>query len=243
MPSSFFIVTLDGPAGVGKSTLARKLAAALGIPYLDTGAMFRRLALELHGNSAIGTHTLRNIFAGLRFALHTEQGESRLLCNGVAVGDEIRTEEVGLWAAQIAGNPLVRDMLKEAQRAVGAHSSLVVEGRDMGTEVFPDARCKFFLDACPEVRAKRRLRELNMRGENHNLAELVAKIRERDAMDRERAIAPLRPADDAVCIDTSNLDVEGVLTVLMTHVRRKVPASVARPDYSSEMPGSEPSRK
>jgi cytidylate kinase len=158
-----YTVTLDGPAGAGKSTLARKLAAALGIPYLDTGAMFRRFALELRGDADIGEHKLREAFAGLHFALDNVNGESRLLCNGAPIGNEIRTEEAGQWASRIAGHPVVREVMREAQRAVGARSSLVAEGRDMGTEVFPDACCKFFLDASPEVRALRRLKELEAR--------------------------------------------------------------------------------
>jgi cytidylate kinase len=240
MPSSF-IVTLDGPAGAGKSTLARKLAVALKISYLDTGAMFRRLALELRGNADISGPELRERCAGLHFTLGVASGESRLLCNGVPVGDEVRTEEAGLWASHIAGNPVVREVLKEAQRAVAARSSLVAEGRDMGTAVFPDADCKFFLDADPEVRALRRLKELEARGERHDLAELVAGIRERDARDRERSLAPLRPADDAVIIDTSALDAEGVFAVLMAHVERRlgsVPVS-----YPPGRPGNISPRK
>jgi cytidylate kinase len=216
------IVTLDGPAGAGKSTLARKLAAALALPYLDTGAMYRRFALELHGDADIGEHELREAFAGLHFSLGDANGEFHLLCNGVPVGNEVRTEEAGLWASRIAGHPVVREVMKEAQRAVGARSSLVAEGRDMGTEVFPDARCKFFLDAGPEVRALRRLKELEARGEKHRLADLAAGIRERDARDRERAFAPLRPADDAVIVDTSDLDEEGVFAVLMAHIEQKI---------------------
>jgi cytidylate kinase len=220
MPSSPFIVTLDGPAGAGKSTLARELAVALEIPYLDSGAMFRRLALELRGNTDISERELRATCAGLHFTLSAAKGESRLLCNSVPVGDEVRSEKVSLWASRIAGHPVVRGALKEAQRAVAAHSSLVAEGRDMGTVVFPDARCKFYLDASPEVRARRRLKELEARGERHELAELVAGIQERDARDRERSLAPLRPADDALIVDTSELDAEGVFAVLMEHVKR-----------------------
>ena len=237
MEPSSFIVTLDGPAGVGKSTLARRLAVALAIPYLDTGAMFRRLALALRGNADISERKMRAVFAGLDFTLRSENGESRLLCKGMPVGDEIRTEHVGLWAARIAGDAVVRKILKEAQRAMGACSSLVAEGRDMGTEVFPDARCKFFLDAGPDVRALRRLKDLEMRGEKHQLAVLAASIRERDAMDRERTIAPLRPAADALIVDTSALDIEGVFAVLMEHVERKAAG------YPSGMPGSESPRK
>jgi len=221
MPASSFIVTLDGPAGVGKSTLARKLATALAIPYLDTGAMFRRLAIELRGNADMSDQQLRAVFAGLDFSLHTGNGESCLMCNGMPVGQEIRTEKVGLWAARIAGNAVVRNVLKETQRAVGASSSLVAEGRDMGTEVFPDASCKFFLDASPEVRALRRLKDLEARGEKHHLADLALSIRERDAMDRGRSIAPLRPAADAILVDTSEMDIEGVFAVLMTHLERR----------------------
>jgi cytidylate kinase len=219
MPSSPFIVTLDGPAGAGKSTPARKLAAALDIPYLDSGAMFRRLALELRGNADINERELREACAGLHFTLGAAKGESRLLCNGVPVGDEVRSEKVSLWASRIAGHPVGRGVLEEAQRAVAAHSSLVAEGRDMGTVVFPDARWKFFLDASPEVRARRRLKELESLGERHELTELVAGIRERDARDRERSLAPLRPAEDALSVDTSDLDAEGVLAVLMAHIK------------------------
>jgi cytidylate kinase len=212
------IVTLDGPAGVGKSTLARKLAAALGTAYLDTGAMFRRLALALKGNAELEERHLQRIFGGLHFDLRGCGDASRLFCNGEPVGDEIRTEEAGAWASRIAGSAPVRAFLKTSQQALGARLSLVAEGRDTGTVIFPHARHKFFLDAAPEVRAARRLRELEARGERHDPAALAADMRERDRMDSERALAPLRPAPDAVLVDTSGLDIDAVFDALMRRI-------------------------
>jgi cytidylate kinase len=213
------IITLDGPAGVGKSTLARKIAAALGIAYLDTGAMFRSLALILQGSADPEERNLRRIFEDTHFDLRGFGDASRLFCNGRPVGDEIRTEKAGTWASRIAGNAPVRAFLKKSQQALGARLSLVAEGRDTGTVIFPQARHKFFLDAAPEVRAARRSRELEARGEKHDPAALAADMRERDRTDSERTLAPLRPAPDAVLIDTSKLDITAVFDVLMRHIR------------------------
>ena len=209
-------VTLDGPAGVGKSTLARRLAGVLGWPYLDTGAMFRTLALRLGADAAaLPEAELRARCAALDFALRGSGAATRLLCNGVEVGEEIRTEQVGHMAAQLGACPVVRDCLKQAQRRLGAQSPLVAEGRDMGTEVFPTARYKFFLDADPEVRAARRCAELRDKGVAADLATVAAQIRERDQLDRNRAVAPLRPASDAQLVDTSARTIEEVLDVLL----------------------------
>ena len=159
------IITLDGPAGVGKSTLAKRLATILGIPYLDTGAMFRTIALRLGpGAEALPEDELRARCNAFRFKLQGGGEHSVLLCNGVPVGPEIRTEEVGRLASRLATSTVVRDCLKEAQRSLG-ESGLVAEGRDMGTVVFPTARFKFFLDARPEVRGMRRFEELQAKGE------------------------------------------------------------------------------
>ena len=213
------VVTLDGPAGVGKTTLARRVAEGLGLSYLDTGAMFRCMALKLGaGAETLPEEELRTRCAQWKFTLTGLGQQSTLFCNGEAVRGEVRTEAVGMLAARIATVPVVREILRTTQRAIGEHSPLVAEGRDMGTVVFPEARFKFFLDAAPEVRAMRRLHDLEARGQSADLASLTEQIRQRDALDRNRAVAPLRPAQDSLIIDTSHLDIEGVLGVMLHHI-------------------------
>lgn len=216
------IITLDGPAGVGKSTLAKRVAARLGVAYLDTGAMFRTAALVLKQRGVLVADAsdydgaaLAEALSGCVFTLEGSGEQTKLFCNGRLVGDAIRTEEVGMLAARIAGNAQVRDFLKQAQQRLGGTLSLVAEGRDMGTVVFPNARCKIFLDADPDVRADRRCRQLRELGEPCDRAALKEQIRRRDEQDRNRAIAPLRPASDARLIDTSHKDIEAVFADIM----------------------------
>lgn len=212
------IITLDGPAGVGKSSLARLLAAKLGLPFLDTGAMFRCIALRLGPQTqTMDEAALKQALSGISFSLEGSGDSSRLTCNGVAPGNEIRTEEIGALASKIATLPVVREFTKASQQAIGAQYSLVAEGRDMGTVVFPQASPKFFLDAEPRVRAMRRQSQLAEQGRNENLDNLEEQIRLRDEQDRNRLIAPLKAADDAIIVDTSSLTLEEVLAELLKH--------------------------
>lgn len=216
------VVTIDGPAGVGKTTLARSVAEKMGIAYLDTGAMFRCLAMKLGaGAENLSPEVLREKSSSCRFTLSGSGASSVLACDGIPIGAEVRTEEVGMLASRVAAVPVVREILKERQREIASAVSLVVEGRDMGTVVFPSARHKFFLDARAEVRAQRRFLDLQARGQSPDLEKLICSIRERDTLDRTRAVAPLRPASDAIIIDTSDLDIQGVLQCILQHISDK----------------------
>jgi len=214
------IVTLDGPGGVGKSTLAKRLAQALNVAYLDTGAMFRATALKLGKGAWERTgEELQKDLADLGFSLSGTGENSKLHLNNTPVGDEIRTEKVGMWASNIATIPSVRAFQKQAQQAIGAHTSLVCEGRDMGTVVFPDAKYKFFLKASPKIRAERRFRQLQEMGQEADLKEITERLKARDEQDTNRAEAPLKPAKDAQIIDTDGLSIDGVFDRIMQEIR------------------------
>ena len=210
------LVAIDGPAGVGKSTLARRLAAKLGIACLDTGAMFRTVALHIgESGLTLPADELLSALHSLTFSLAGSGSATRLACNGKHAGQEIRTEKIGMLASQFAAIPAVRAYLKNAQQRLGENFSLVAEGRDMGSEIFPQATVKFFLDASAEVRARRRRDQLASAGISQDIAELAEQIRQRDARDRNRDVAPLRPADDAIIIDTSRLNIEEALALML----------------------------
>lgn len=215
------IITIDGPAGVGKTTVARQAAAALKIAYLDTGAMFRAVGWMLGPREdERDPGRIAALLAGICFSLEGSGWDSCLILNGKGLGPEIRTEEVGMWASNVGKLEIVRNFLKKEQQKIGAFTSLVAEGRDMGSVVFPDAPCKFFLDASAEIRAGRRQTQLESMGIQSDYSTILDQIKKRDDQDRNRAIAPLKPAPDAFIIDTGSLSPDDVLKKILVSIPR-----------------------
>lgn len=220
-PRARRIVTIDGPAGAGKTSVSRRAAGRLGLAYLDTGAMFRALALRLgEGGHRLPEAEIDARLAAMAFSLTGTGADTTLLVDGVPLPDAARTEEVGAMASNLAVLPVVRLRLRLAQQTLGRTADLLAEGRDMGTVVFPEADHKFFLDASPEVRAGRRVRQLAALGRPADYQAILAAIRGRDDQDRNRAASPLVPATDAVVIDTSDLAEEAVVDRIVEAVGR-----------------------
>lgn len=206
------IVTIDGPAGTGKSTVSRNLANRLGFEFLNTGAMYRAVAYAcLQRELDLANEQL---VAEVAKSLDIKFTNNRLLLGGIDVTDAIRCQSVTQSASIVAANPIVRGRLVELQRRAGENTNLVTEGRDQGTTVFPTAECKFFLTASPEERARRRQRELHDKGEFIELEVLVEQQELRDRRDESRACSPLQPATDALVIDTTEMTLDEVASHL-----------------------------
>jgi cytidylate kinase len=217
------IITIDGPAGSGKSTAARKLAARLGIPYLDTGAMYRVVTLAAldNGVDLSDEEALTELASSADFELNCGPTHVRVKLRGRDVTEEVRSMHVNDHTRFIAGSPGVRVALIEKQRAIGRQlGSMVTEGRDQGTAAFPDAQFKFFMDAAIEKRAERRYHELLVDGEDASYEQVLENLRRRDETDQQREIAPLRVPQDAITIDTTNLSIPQVVEVLLDFLRR-----------------------
>jgi CMP/dCMP kinase len=215
-----FIITIDGPAGSGKSTIARLLADRLGIDCLDTGAMYRTVAWVLHKEKKedLFGEALALFLKGLDFDIRGSGPEQKIWVEGREVSQEIRTPEISRLASTVSMRPEVRSLLAEKQRAIGSQGALIAEGRDMGTVIFPRAEYKFFLNASLGVRAGRRFNELIQRGQRITLEEVEQEMEARDQQDQDRALSPLRPAPEAWVIDTSPLSIEEVIHIIRSRI-------------------------
>lgn len=209
-------VAIDGPSGAGKSSLAKRLAADLGFVYVDTGAMYRAIGLyavrqgaDLHDAAAVAA-----LLPQIRLDIRLEGGAQHVYLNGEDVSTAIRAEQIGMAASAVSAHGSVRDFLLETQRSLAAGQNVLMDGRDIGTVVLPNATVKIFLTASAEARARRRCKELQEKGQPADYATVLADIRQRDEQDTHRAIAPLRQAADAIRIDTSEIDFEQSVALL-----------------------------
>lgn len=212
------VLTIDGPSGSGKGTVANLVAARLGWPMLDSGALYRLVGLAAR-KAGLDLSQEQEV-AMLARRLQVRFAEGRVWLDGVDVSNAIRSESAGNDASKVAALPLVRAALLDWQRDASVPPGLVADGRDMGTTVFPAAEVKVFLTASPEERAKRRYNQLKEKGFEANITDLSAEIRERDERDRTRAVSPLVPAADAVIIDSSRMGIDEVVAEVLTLVRR-----------------------
>lgn len=218
------VVALDGPAGAGKSSVAQQVARALGFVLVDTGALYRGLALAAseRGVSWDDGSALGRLAADLKLGFRATESGPRLTLDGVDREDAIRTLSMGDGASRVSRHPEVREALLGIQRALGADGGVVLEGRDIGTVVFPDAEVKIFLTASAAERAKRRVMDLRARGQEANLDEVLSGIVERDTRDSTRPVAPLMAAADAVHVDTTGLTFEEVVAKVVGLVRERM---------------------
>jgi len=212
-------IAVDGPAGAGKSTIAKEIARELNIDYIDTGAMYRAIALKL-----IRTGVDYNNPQQLEEMLKTTDvdfADGKTFLDGEDISGLIRTDEVSAVASPSSAIPAIRYKLTDLQQAMGQRKSIIMDGRDIGTVVFPDAEFKFYMVADPEIRARRRTEELIMKGEKAEFESVFAEMVKRDKQDSERAFRPLKKADDAIEIDSSNLNIEEVTNLMLSYIRKK----------------------
>ncbi|WP_288234512.1 (d)CMP kinase [uncultured Haemophilus sp.] len=217
------IITVDGPSGAGKGTLCYALAEKLGFDFLDSGAIYRITALDalkkqvnLENEDAVA-----EVGRNLNVQFVPDNGEVNVILDGENVGDQIRTAEAGQNASKVAAFPKVREALLQRQRDFACEKGLVADGRDMGTIVFPEAQIKLFLDASAEERAKRRVKQLQLKGFNANFEQILGEIKERDYRDRNRAVAPLVPAKDALVLDSTHLSIDEVIRQALEYISSK----------------------
>lgn len=217
-------IAIDGPSGAGKSTLARKLSAKLNFVYVDTGAMYRTIGLYIYrkGINPKDAEKVASVLSEINVDLSFVQGEQRVYLNGEDVSAEIRLHEVSQYASLTSAIPAVRAYLFDMQQALAAANNVIMDGRDIGTVVLPNAEVKIFLTAKPEVRARRRYNELLERGQEVDFDQVLADVVRRDEQDMNRPVAPLKPAEDSVILDTSELTFEQSLELLYNTVKERI---------------------
>jgi cytidylate kinase len=220
------VITLDGPGGAGKGTVCLLLADKLGWHMLDSGSLYRLTALEALRKNVTSEVDLAKIAANLDIEYLAQGGRLKIKLHGEDVTDAIRTEQVGSRASEIAAVAGVRRALLKRQRAFAAPPGLLADGRDMGTVVFPDARLKIFLTASPEERAKRRYKQLKEKGIDANLPQLVAELKARDERDSGRSAAPLKAADDAILLDTTEMSIDEVVNQVLQMASQRFGSNV-----------------
>ena len=221
-----YSIAIDGPAGAGKSTVARRLAKELGYQYVDKGAIYRTVAyfLDLWGVSPKDIDGVTRYIDELTIQIeYDEEGTQHMMMNGMDVTADIRTQDISQKASLVSAHAVVRDMLLDMQRDVAKKYNVIMDGRDIGTVVLPRADVKIFLTASPEVRAKRRTEELLAKGQKANYSQILKEIQQRDYQDTHREVAPLKLARDSVKVDTSDMDIEQVIGQIKTIVGKKIP--------------------
>ena len=219
----YISVAIDGPSGAGKSTVARAAAAQLGYVYVDTGAMYRTIGLAVcrRGISGEDTEGIRSVLPDIRVGITYENGAQHVLLNGEDVSEAIRTPEISYYASKVSAVPEVRRFLLETQRNMAKNGNILMDGRDIGTVILPDAPVKIFLTASAQSRAERRYKELIEKGQQGTMDGILHDINERDRQDMTRAVAPLKQADDAVLLDTSSLTLEESIAAVLCIIREK----------------------
>ena len=218
-------IAIDGPAGAGKSTIARRLAKELGYMYVDTGAIYRTVAyfFDLWGVAPKDIDGIIRYIDELTIGIeYDEDGLQHMIMNGMDVTADIRTQEIGQKASLVAAHAIVRDMLLDMQRDVAKKYNVIMDGRDIGSVVLPKATVKIFLTASAEVRAKRRCDELLAKGQKANYEQVLKEIQQRDYQDTHREVAPLKMCRDSVKLDTSDLDIDGVIAAMKDIITKKV---------------------
>ncbi|MGV8056490.1 MAG: (d)CMP kinase [Smithellaceae bacterium] len=217
------IITIDGPAGAGKSTVSKMVAKKLGYIYLDTGSLYRALAYKALKDKIIvdDISALNDLCSNISIVLKNIDGQMKVYVDGEDVGDKIRTEEIGLTASKISAFAIVRQRLLQLQREAGAHGGIVTEGRDMGSVVFPNADYKFYLDADIEERIKRRHKELRGKGDLSEFQSIQKDMLSRDKQDSKREIAPLKPTSSSIIIDSTKLSILEVVEKIIQQITNK----------------------